>query len=169
MAASANILVSNAAFQHSSAKLEDLTTETFDRTFKRNVYAMFWQTKAALPHMRPGSSIICTTSVQAYTPSANLVDYGMTKAAIRNFVEAMARQLAPRGIRINGVAPGPIWTPLQVIGDSADAATNVGSGNPMKRPGQPIELASIYVLLASNDSSYSTGQVYGATGGAGGA
>lgn len=163
-----DILVSNAAFQRGASSLEELTTENFDWTFKTNVYAMFWLTKAALPHLPPGSAIICTTSVQAYTPSASAIDYGMTKAAIRNFVQGMAAQLAPKGIRVNGVAPGPIWTPLQTLGNSPDAITKIGGGSPMQRPGQPAELAGVYVLLASNEDSYTTGHIYGAAGGSGG-
>ena len=164
-----DILVSNAARQHSVDSLTDITTEMFDWTFKTNVYAMFWLTKAALPHMKPGSAIICTSSVEAYQPDPNLVDYAMTKAAIRNFVQSMAKQLADKGIRVNGVAPGPIWTPLQPSGGQPpEKIPQFGATAPLGRPGQPAELAGIYVLLASNGDSYATGQIYGAVGGRGG-
>jgi len=164
-----DILVSNAARQHPEKNLADLTTDAFDWTFKTNVYAMFWLTRAALKHMGPGSSIIVTSSVNAYDPSEELVDYAMTKACGMNFTKSMAKQLAPKGIRINAVAPGPIWTPLQPSGGQLpDKFPMFGADTPMRRPGQPAELASIYVLLASQEDSYATGQVYGAVGGRGG-
>ncbi|MCF6367373.1 SDR family oxidoreductase [Rhizobium halophilum] len=164
-----DILVNNAARQQSVASLADLTTEQLDNTLKTNVYAMFWITQAALPHLQPGSTIINTTSVVAYDPPENLLDYSATKAAIENFTKGLAKQVATKGIRVNGVAPGPFWTPLQPSGGQPiDALAQFGSDTPLGRPGQPAELASIYVLLASPGSSYSTGQIFGATGGSGG-
>jgi NAD(P)-dependent dehydrogenase (short-subunit alcohol dehydrogenase family) len=163
-----DILVSNAARQQSIPSMLDISTEEFDATMKTNIYAPFWIIKAALPHMPPGSVIIGTTSEQAYDPSAELYAYAQTKAATMSYVKSLAKQLAPRGIRVNGVAPGPIWTPLQVSGGaSQEKVRKFGSATPMGRPGQPAELASIYVRLASPDATYATGQVYGAAGGAG--
>lgn len=164
-----DILVSNAARQHPQKSVADITTEAFDWTFKTNVYAMFWITKAALEHMEPGASIIITSSVNAYDPAEELLDYAMTKACGMNFTKSLAKQLAPKGIRVNAVAPGPIWTPLQPSGGQfPDKLPKFGADTPMGRPGQPAELASIYVLLASQEDSYATGQVYGAVGGNGG-
>jgi len=163
-----DIVVSNAGRQQQRASILDLTTEDFDATMKTNIYAPFWIIKAALPHMPPGSAIIGTTSEQAYDPSPNLYDYAQTKAATMNYVKSLAKQLAPKGIRVNGVAPGPIWTPLQVSGGSTqENLKEFGGKTPMGRPGQPVELASIYVQLAASDASYATGQVYGAAGGGG--
>jgi NAD(P)-dependent dehydrogenase (short-subunit alcohol dehydrogenase family) len=164
-----DILVNNAARQHPTANITELTTEQFDWTFKTNVYAMFWITRAAMPHLRPGASIINTSSVNAYDPSEVLLDYAATKAAIMNFSKGLAKQLATRGIRVNAVAPGPFWTPLQPSGGQLpDKLPQFGGDTPIGRPGQPAELAPIYVLLASQESSYTTGQVYGAVGGHGG-
>ncbi|MGN6550032.1 MAG: SDR family oxidoreductase [Pararhizobium sp.] len=163
-----DILVNNAGRQQQRPSLLDISSEDFDATMKTNIYAMFWLTKAALPHMRPGATIIQTTSEQAYDPSENLVDYAMTKAAMMNFTKSMAKQLGPKGIRVNGVAPGPIWTPLQVSGGATQKKIEqFGGETPLGRPGQPAELASIYVQLAADDASYATGQVYGASGGNG--
>jgi len=164
-----DILVSNAARQHSLNSLEELTTEYFDWTYKTNIYAMFWITKAALAHMGSGASIINTASVEAYDPGENLLDYASTKAAIVAWTKALAKQLAPKGIRVNAVAPGPIWTPLQVTGGQPTSALpQFGANTPYKRAGQPAELASLYVTLAADITSYSTGQVFGATAGRGG-
>ena len=164
-----DILVNNAARQISRDSILDITTADFDETYKTNVYAMFWITKAAVPHLRPGSTIINTASVNAYDPSENLLDYASTKGAIMIFSKALAKQLAPKGIRVNAVAPGPFWTPLQVTGGQpADKLPEFGADTPMGRAGQPAELAGVYVLLASPESSYSTGQVFAAVGGRGG-
>jgi NAD(P)-dependent dehydrogenase (short-subunit alcohol dehydrogenase family) len=164
-----DILVNNAARQHSYESILDISTEDFDWTFKTNVYAMFWITKAAIPHMPPGSAIINTSSINAYEPEINLLDYSATKGAIMIFTKALAKQMAERGIRVNAVAPGPFWTPLQVSGGQTQAnLENFGADTPLGRPGQPAELASVYVELASAEASYVTGQVYGATGGRGG-
>jgi NAD(P)-dependent dehydrogenase (short-subunit alcohol dehydrogenase family) len=163
-----DIVVSNAGRQQTHASILDITTEQFDWTMKTNIYAPFWIIKAALPHLPPGSAIIGTTSEQAMDPSADLYDYAQTKAATTNYVRSLAKQLAPKGIRVNGVAPGPIWTPLQVSGGATqEKLKEFGGQTPMKRPGQPAELASIYVQLAAADASYATGQVYGAMGGNG--
>ncbi|WGQ10696.1 SDR family oxidoreductase [Pedobacter gandavensis] len=163
-----DILVNNAGRQQTRESILDLSTEDFDATMKTNVYAPFWITKAALPHLKPGSVIIATTSVQATDPSAELFDYAQTKAANTSYVRSLAKQLGPKGIRVNGVAPGPIWTALQVSGGATmEKLKNFGGDTPLARPGQPAELGSIYVQLAANDASYSTGQIYGAAGGGG--
>jgi len=163
-----DILVSNAARQQQRESILDLSSEDFDATMKTNIYAPFWIIKAALPHMPAGSAIIGTTSEQAYDPSANLYDYAQTKAATTSFVKSLAKQLGPKGIRVNGVAPGPIWTPLQPSGGATqEKVKTFGGDTPLGRPGQPAELASIYVQLAASDASYANGQVYGAAGGNG--
>lgn len=157
-----------AGAQHSEPSIAYLTTEQFDSTFKTNVYALFWITKAALPHLRPGAAIVNTASVEAYDPAANLLDYAQTKACIVAFTKSLAKQVAKQGIRVNAVAPGPVWTPLQIGGGQPqDKIENFGGTTPLGRPGQPAELAPVYVLLASQESSFATGQVYGDSGGSG--
>lgn len=163
-----DILVSNAGRQHQMESILDITTELFDWTMKTNIYAPFWIIRAALPHLKPGSAIIATTSEQAYDPAANLYDYAQTKAATMNFVKSLGKQFGPRGIRVNGVAPGPIYTPLQISGGATEEHwRNFGGKYPLGRAGQPAELASIYVQLAAQDASYTTGNIYGAGGGMG--
>jgi NAD(P)-dependent dehydrogenase (short-subunit alcohol dehydrogenase family) len=163
-----DILVNNAGEQKSVDALADVTSKQFDSTFKTNVYAPFWITKAALPHMGEGSAIIITASVQAYDPGASLFDYAQTKAANVAFAKSLAKQLGPKGIRVNAVAPGPFWTPLQPSGGQPqDKLTQFGADTPLGRPGQPAEIAPLYVTLASAETSYSSGQVFGASGGTG--
>jgi NAD(P)-dependent dehydrogenase (short-subunit alcohol dehydrogenase family) len=161
-----DILVIVAGKQTHVDAIADLTTEQFDLTFRTNVYAMFWLCKAALPHMPPGATIINTTSIQSYQPSPGLLDYASTKAVITAFTHGLAKQVAEKGIRVNAVAPGPVWTPLQPSGGQPQQKiVEFGSEVPLKRPGQPAELAPIYVLLASQESSFVTGEIYGVTGG----
>ncbi|MBV8615842.1 MAG: SDR family oxidoreductase [Acetobacteraceae bacterium] len=163
-----DILVSNAGRQQQCQSILDLSTEAFDATMKTNIYAPFWIIKAAIPHMKPGSAIIATASEQAYDPSPNLYDYAQTKAATENFVKSLAKQLGPKGIRVNGVAPGPIWTPLQVSGGATmEKLESFGADYPLGRAGQPAELALIYVQFADDRASYTTGNIHGAGGGKG--
>jgi NAD(P)-dependent dehydrogenase (short-subunit alcohol dehydrogenase family) len=163
-----DIVVNNAARQQTHESILDISTEDFDATMKTNIYAPFWIIKAALQYLKPGSSIIGTSSVQAYAPTEDLYDYAQTKAATTNYIKSLAKQLAPKGIRVNGVAPGPVWTPLQVSGGATmEKLRQFGGQTPMGRPGQPVELASIYVQLAAEDASYATGQIYGSSGGDG--
>lgn len=163
-----DILVNNAGRQQARVSILDVSDEDFDATMKTNVYAPFWLIKAALPHLKPGSVIIATTSEQAYDPSPELYDYAQTKAATLNYVKSLAKQFGPLGIRVNGVAPGPIWTPLQVSGGATmQHLTHFGEDSALGRPGQPAELAGIYVRLAESDGSYTTGNIYGAGGGKG--
>jgi len=163
-----DILVSNAGRQQAHDSILDISTEDFDATMKTNVYAPFWLIKAALPHLRAGSCIIATTSEQAYDPTPDLYDYAQTKAATMNFVKSLAKQLGPKGIRVNGVAPGPVWTPLQVSGGaSAEKLKHFGSHTVFGRPGMPAELGGIYVQLADSQGSFATGAIYGSSGGAG--
>ena len=163
-----DVLVSNAGRQQSRASILDVSDEDFDATMKTNIYAPFYIIKAALPSLKPGSAIIATTSEQAYDPSPDLYDYAQTKAATMNFVKSLAKQLGPKGIRVNGVAPGPVWTALQVSGGASEGkVVTFGGTAPLGRAGQPAELAGIYVRLAEDDGSYTTGNVYGAGGGQG--
>ena len=159
-------LVLNAAQQITQPSLAELTMEQVRDTFDVNIISMFATVKAALPHLPAGSSIITTTSVQAFSPSAHLLDYAVTKAAIANFTVGLAKQLSKKGIRVNGVAPGPIWTALQLDeGQPEEKLPVFGQDSLMERAGQPVELAPVYVFLASNEASYVTAQIYGVTGG----
>ena len=161
-----DILACVAGKQHAVEKIKDVTTEQMEATYRVNVFALFWLCQEALPLMPKGGSIITTASIQATHPSPSLLDYAPTKAAILAFTRALARQVAEDGIRVNCVAPGPVWTPLQTSGGQPDKKIpEFGSETPMKRPGQPVEMSPLYVLLASQESSYVTGEVYGATGG----
>ena len=161
-----DILVNNAGRQTAQKSIADITTEQFDNTFKVNVYAPFWICKAALPHMEAGAAIINTTSIQSFDPSESLLDYAQTKACNTAFTKALAQQVAEKGIRVNAVAPGPFWTPLQPTGGQPqEKIQKFGSSTPLGRPGQPAEIAPIYVLLASQEGSYITGEVMGVTGG----
>jgi NAD(P)-dependent dehydrogenase (short-subunit alcohol dehydrogenase family) len=163
-----DIIVNNAGRQQSANSILDITSDAFDSTMKTNIYAPFWIIREALPHLPPGSAIIGTTSEQAYDPSPDLYDYAQTKAATMNYVKSLGKQLGPKGIRVNGVAPGPVWTALQISGGAQpDKQQMFGSWTPLGRPGQPVELASIYVQLAASDASFANGQVYGSSGGSG--
>jgi NAD(P)-dependent dehydrogenase (short-subunit alcohol dehydrogenase family) len=163
-----DILVNNAGEMGKTEGLLETTTARFDSLMKTNIYSFFWITKAAVPHMAPGASIINTTSVQGYDPTPTIFDYAMTKAAIANFTKGLSQPLMEEhGIRINAVAPGPIWTPLQEAAGDTKKLETLGAKTPFKRPGQPVELAPVYVLLASQESSYTTGEIYGVTGGMG--
>ena len=161
-----DILVNNAARQASNDSILDISEEQFDDVFKTNVYALFRVTKAALPHLQRGAAIINTSSVQAFDPSKELFDYAATKAAILSMTRSLAKQLGEKGIRVNAVAPGPYWTPLQPSGgQKPDKLVKFGKDAPLGRPGQPAEIAAQYVLLASSESSFTTGNVWGSTGG----
>jgi NAD(P)-dependent dehydrogenase (short-subunit alcohol dehydrogenase family) len=161
-----DILVNVAGKQVARKDIGQISHEQFDHTLKTNVYALFWLCQAAVPLMPAGATIINTASIQSYQPSATLLDYATTKAAIVAFTKALAKQVIERGIRVNAVAPGPIWTVLQPSGGQpAEKIPEFGAQTPMKRPGQPAECAPLYVLLASQESSYITGEVFGVTGG----
>ncbi|MGI9824455.1 SDR family oxidoreductase [Agromyces sp. Marseille-Q5079] len=161
-----DLVVNNGGKQVYVEEITELDDDQFDDTFKTNVYAIFWITKAAVPHLRPGSTIINTTSIQAYEPSPILVDYASTKATINAFTKAIAQQLAPKGIRVNAVAPGPVWTVLQVTdGQPPEKLEEFGENTPLGRMGQPAELAPAFVFLASAESSYVIGETLGVTGG----
>jgi NAD(P)-dependent dehydrogenase (short-subunit alcohol dehydrogenase family) len=160
-----DILVNNAAFQMSYKKITEMPSDEFDRAFRTNVYAMFYLCKAAMPHMKPGSSIINTTSVEAYNPLPILLPYATTKGAIATFTKALAQEAIEQGIRVNAVAPGPVWTPLIPYSMPQEAVKTFGNSTPMKRAAQPAELAPVYVLLASQEASYIAGMIYGVTGG----
>jgi NAD(P)-dependent dehydrogenase (short-subunit alcohol dehydrogenase family) len=160
-----DILVNNAAHQDTFSQIEEIADEEWNRTFAINIHAMFYLTKAAVPHMKPGSAIINTTSVQADDPSQELLAYASTKGAIQNFTGGLAQMLAEKGIRANCVAPGPIWTPLIPATMPDEKVKSFGEQVPMKRPGQPRELAPVYVLLASDDASYVSGATVAVTGG----
>lgn len=160
-----DILVNNAAFQMARESMEEITSEEWQRTFDTNIHPMFYLSKAAVPHMEPGSSIINTTSVQSFAPSSHLLPYAATKSAIQNFTANLAQMLleAGKGIRVNAVAPGPIWTPL--IPSTMPEPENFGKDTPMGRPGQPVEVAVAYVFLASEEASYIAGATLPVTGG----
>lgn len=161
-----DVLALVAGKQQAVEDIADLTTEQLRSTFEINVFSLFWVVKAALPLLPKGASIITTTSVQGYNPSPNLLDYASTKFAITGFTRGLAKQVASKGIRVNTVAPGPIWTALQVTGGQpSDKIPQFGQNTPLQRSGQPVELSSVYVFLASEESSYVTAQVYGITGG----
>jgi NAD(P)-dependent dehydrogenase (short-subunit alcohol dehydrogenase family) len=163
-----DILVNNAGRMGKTEGLLETSTERFDTLMKTNIYSIFWITKAAVPHLQPGASIINTTSIQGFEPSGNIFDYAITKAAIANFTKGLSDQLMEKyGIRINAIAPGPIWTPLQEADGDEKKLKKLGENTPYKRPGQPVELAPVYVLLASQEGSYITGEIYGVTGGMG--
>ena len=160
-----DVLVNNAAYQVTRERIEDITAEDFDLIFKTNVYALFWLCKAAVPHMPRGGSIINTTSIQADAPSPQLLPYAATKAAIQNFTGGLSQMLGERGIRVNCVAPGPIWTPLIPATMPAEKVKSFGKDTPLGRPGQPTELAAPFVLLASDEASYVSGATVAVTGG----
>ncbi len=159
------LLVNNAAYQMSRDSITEIPTEELEFVFRTNILAMFHLCKAAIPHMPPGSAIINTTSIQAYEPSPNLLHYATTKGAIVTFTKGLAKELVKEGIRVNAVAPGPVWTPLIAMSFPPEKVAEFGQQSPMERPGQPAELAPLYVFLASDDSSYVVGEVIGATGG----
>jgi len=160
-----DILVNNAAYQSTHDRIEEFTTDEFDRTFRTNVYAMFWLCRAALPRMAEGSVIINTASIQAFDPSPNLLAYAPTKAAIVDFTKALSQQAMQRGVRVNAVAPGPVWTPLIPSTMPPEKVKTFGKDTPFGRAAQPVEVAPLFVFLASNESRFVTGEVYGVTGG----
>jgi NAD(P)-dependent dehydrogenase (short-subunit alcohol dehydrogenase family) len=160
-----DLLVNVAAFQMTHEKLEEFTTEEFDRTFKTNVYALFWLSRAALPRMTPGSAIINTASIQAYDPSANLLPYAATKSAIVSITKTLSMIGMKQGVRTNAVAPGPVWTPLIPATMPEEKVKKFGQDTLFERPAQPVEIAPIFVFLASNEARFVTGEVYGVTGG----
>jgi NAD(P)-dependent dehydrogenase (short-subunit alcohol dehydrogenase family) len=160
-----DILVNNAAYQMTHESIEEFSTEEFDRTFKTNVYAMFWLCRKALPQMPAGSCIINTASIQAFDPSANLLAYAATKSAIVSFTKALSQLAMKQGVRVNAVAPGPVWTPLIPSTMPENSVKQFGANTAFERAAQPVELAPLYVFLASNEARFVTGEVYGATGG----
>jgi NAD(P)-dependent dehydrogenase (short-subunit alcohol dehydrogenase family) len=160
-----DILVNNAAEQHPQESIEDITEQQLERTFRTNIFGYFFMVKAALQHLKPGSAIINTTSVTAYQGSPKLLDYSSAKGAILAFTRALSQSLIEKGIRVNGVAPGPIWTPLIPSTFPPDKVANFGKDTPMKRAGQPEEVAACFVFLASDDSSYIAGQILHPNGG----
>ncbi|WP_229722957.1 SDR family oxidoreductase [Xylophilus rhododendri] len=163
-----DILVINAGRQQNRKDISQVTTEDFDKTLKTNLYALHWIAQAAVPHLPAGAAVITTASIQAYEPSAILLDYATTKAGIVAYTKALAKQLLKKGIRANVVAPGPFWTPLQSSGGQPpEKVTEFGTESAYGRPGQPVEIAPVYVLLASQEASFISGEVYGVTGGAG--
>jgi NAD(P)-dependent dehydrogenase (short-subunit alcohol dehydrogenase family) len=160
-----DILINNAGFQSTHEAIEELTSELFDRTFKTNVYAMFWLCRSALPRMHPGGVIVNTASIQAYDPSPQLLAYAPTKGAIVNFTKALSKLAMKRGVRVNAVAPGPVWTPLIPSTMPEEKVKKFGQDTSFERAAQPVEIAPVFVFLASNDARYVSGEVYGVTGG----
>jgi NAD(P)-dependent dehydrogenase (short-subunit alcohol dehydrogenase family) len=160
-----DILVNNAAYQRTHDRIEDFSTEELEQTFRTNVYAMFWLCKAALPRMASGSAIINTASIQAFDPSPNLLHYAASKAAIVNFTKALSEIAMKQGVRVNAVAPGPVWTPLIPSTMPEDKVKNFGKQTSFGRAAQPVEIAPVFVFLASNEARFVSGEVYGATGG----
>ncbi len=160
-----DLLINNAAFQATHKKIEEFSTPELDRTFRTNIYAMFFLCRAALPKMRPGSAIVNTASIQAYDPSPSLLAYAATKGAIVTFTKALSKMAAKQGVRVNAVAPGPVWTPLIPATMDPKHIEKFGADTPLGRAAQPAEIAPAFVFLASNDSSYITGEVIGVTGG----
>lgn len=161
-----DILVNNAAEQHPKKNILDISTEQLEKTFKTNIFSMFHMVKAVLPYLKSGSSIINTSSITAYEGNAGLIDYSATKGAVTTFTRSLSQSLIDKNIRVNAVAPGPIWTPLIPSSFEASHVAGFGDDQPMKRPGQPVELAPVYVFLASEDSSYMSGQMIHINGGA---
>jgi NAD(P)-dependent dehydrogenase (short-subunit alcohol dehydrogenase family) len=162
-----DVLVNNAATQLCKPSLTDIKTDEFDSIMKTNLYALFWITKAAIPYLEPGASVINVASIQAYDPSHEILVYAMTKAAIVDFTKGLAIQLMKNGVRVNAVAPGPFWTPIQPTGSKESKVRDLGKSTTFGRPGQPVECAPLFVLLASQDGSYMNGEILGITGGAG--
>ena len=160
-----DVLVNNAAYQMTVNGIADVSTELLDRTFKTNIYAMFWLSKASLPHMQPGGSIINVCSIQAYQPSPTLLPYSSTKGAIISFTKGLAQEVVQYGLRANSVAPGPVWTPIIPASMPGETVSQFGGTSPMGRPAQPAELAPAFVFLASQESSYVNGETLGVTGG----
>ena len=160
-----DILVNNAALQRTHQSIEEISSDEWDRTFRTNIYSMFWLCKAAIPHMKPGAAIVNTTSINAKDPNPTLLAYATTKGAIANFTAGLAQLVAKQGIRVNAVAPGPIWTPLIPSTMPEEAVKKFGKNTPLGRAGQPAELAGAYVLLASDEASYISGAVLPVTGG----
>ncbi len=160
-----DVLVNNATTQMSHERVEEIPPEEVERVFRTNVFSMFWLVQAAVPHMEPGSAIINTTSIQAYDPSPELLHYAATKGAIATFTKGLAQELVERGIRVNAVAPGPVWTPLIAMSFPPEVVAKFGESNPLGRPAQPAELAPAYVFLASDDARFVVGEVLGVTGG----
>jgi NAD(P)-dependent dehydrogenase (short-subunit alcohol dehydrogenase family) len=160
-----DVLVNNAAYQDVIESIQDVTEGMLVRTYRSNIFAMFFLCKAAFPHMQPGGTVINTTSIQAYQPSPTLLPYSTTKGAILTFTKGLSDEAIKKGIRVNAVAPGPVWTPLIPMSFPGEEVAEFGKSTPMGRPGQPAELAPVYVFLASSDSSYITGECIGVTGG----
>ncbi len=160
-----DVLVNNAAYQMTRKTIEEISSEEFDRTFRTNIYSMFFLCKAAVRYMKPGSTIINTTSIQAYQPNPSLLPYAATKAAIANFTKGLSKLVMEKGIRVNAVAPGPVWTPLIPSTMPDEKVQSFGKNTSFERPAQPAEIAPLYVFLASQESSYLTGEILGATGG----